>query len=196
MDRRTYLKTVGASFALPTVLSGTSNAQEGEEQRPVYYTISVPEIDTQILHISVPKELLNNSDQLWTVSEQRDVMVNVSREDTEDPWEVLNLAVQSDDLQRVYIGGVDATRWDRLNLDKLALLTTGDASHGYLGVVGSGLPVSVEAVENDWSWDCCEYERVRVETTDTKELDVQAVVEGEHEKIPIFKMNPSYLSIP
>jgi len=196
MNRRTYIKTVGASFALPiTSVAGQATARE-DEQRPVYYTISVPEIDTQILHISVPQTLLNNSTQLWTVSERRDVMVNVSREATEEPWEILNLAVQTDELEQVHIGGVDATRWDTLKLDRLGILTTGDASHGYLGVVGSGASVVVEGAENEWSWKRCKYERVRVETTAVEELDVQAVVDRVREKVPVFKMNPSYLSIP
>lgn len=79
MNRRQYLTSVGASFALP--LTGQATAREdADEQRPVYYTVSVPEIDTQILHISIPQAVLNESNYLWSVSESKDVALNISRE--------------------------------------------------------------------------------------------------------------------
>jgi hypothetical protein len=154
--------------------------------------VSVPEIDTQILHISIPRELLNGSNYLWSISESKDVALNISRESTEDEWGLLNLAVQTEDLHRVSVAGVDATRWDTLEVDQLALLVSGDASHSYLGVVGKGGAISVEGVENSWSWESVSYERVRVETTNPSDLDVTATLDGEGKTVPVFQMTPSY----
>jgi len=189
-----YLRTVGASFALPITSVGTSTGQIEEEQCPVYYTISVPEIDTQILHISIPQELLNESNYLWTVSRKRDVALNISREDTEDEWGLLNLAVQTDDLERVSVGGVEAKRWDTLDLDRVALLVTGDADHAYLGVTGAGSLIHIEGVNQSWDLENVGYERMRVETTDPRDLDVVANLDGEEERIPVFSMTPSYFA--
>lgn len=190
MNRRTLLKTVGASVSLPTI-AGQATA-ESEEQRPVYYTISVPKIDTQILHISIPEEMLNESNYLWSVSESKEVALNISREITDDPWGLINLAVQTDELEKVSVGGVEARRWATLQKEKVALLVLGDASHSYLGVVGDGDPISVEGVENNWKWDSVDYERVRVETTAAGDISVRSVVDDT--VVPVFSMTPSYFS--
>lgn len=191
MNRRQYIQAVGASVALPLTASQVTAREDGQ-RRPVYYTVSVPEIDTQILHISIPRELLDSSNYLWSISEGKEVALNISRESTEDEWGLLNLAVQTEDLQRVSVAGAEATRWDTLELDQLALLVSGDASHSYLGVVGNGDAISVEGVENSWSWESVAYERVRVETTSPSDLDVTATLDTERKTVPVFQMTPSY----
>lgn len=193
MNRRQYIQAVGATVALP-LTAGQTVAREDGEQPPVYYTVSVPEIDTQILHISIPNDLLNNSNYLWSVSKSKDVALNISREETEDPWGLLNLGVQTDSLEKVSVSGIEAKRWDTLDLDRVALLVTGDADHAYLGVTGAGSSVHIEGVNQSWDFENVDYERVRVETTDPRDLDTVAILDGEEERIPVFPMTPSYFA--
>jgi len=193
MNRRQYIQAVGASVALP-LTAGQATARGDGEKRPVYYTVSVPEIDTQILHISIPKDLLNESNYLWSVSESKDVALNISRETTDEEWGLVNIGVQTDHLERVSVGGVEATRWDTVEFEQIALLVSGDADHSYLNVVGGGYPVHLDAVENFWTWESCGSKQVRVETTDQSDIEIQSIRDGDLEYIPVFPMTPSYFA--
>lgn len=215
MQRRNYIKTVGC-IALTTQagIGATekvrASAHRDEKVRedgdrdggrtPVYYTISIPDIEQQILHINIPTDTLKQMNLLRAKSESKTVGINLAHQDTVDePWELLNLSVQTEHLEEVVLGEVDeetitATRWDELTMEQIGLLTTGTATHGYLGVVGDGEGVHVNAPENSWKFESCKYERVRVETTDPQDIDVDTITNGVRAQIPIFKMDATYLS--
>ena len=211
MKRRTYLTTIGG-IAL-TTQAGVGVAQKvrgaadeetrvGEdeltedEMTPVYYTISIPAIEQQILHISILSDQLEQATLLRSKSESCTVGINLSYHEPSDaPWEMLNLSVQDEYLDEVVLGEVGedtitAGRWDHLVKHQIGLLTTGTGTHGYLGVVGDGERVEVNGPENEWTWESCEYERVRVETTDPSDIEITS---GE-ENILIFEMDAAYLS--
>jgi len=212
MKRRNYIKTVGgialttqAGVGAAEKVRGADDSDEkvGEdgdaeaEKHPAYYTISVPAIEQQILHISIHSEMLKEVNLLRVKSESSTVGINLSyHEPSDDPWEVLNLSVQDEYLDEVLLGEVEgenttvAGRWDHLEKDQIALLTTGTGTHGYLGVVGDGETVHVEGPENEWEWPSVEYQRVRVETTDPTEIEITS---GE-ESIPVFEMDAAHLS--
>jgi hypothetical protein len=212
MKRRNYLKTVGG-IALTTQagvglaaeeVRASAHAQEkvGEdelteaEKHPAYYTIDIPAIDQQILHISIHADMLPRINLLRAKSESSTVGINLSYHDSsDDPWKVLNLSVQNEHLDEVLLGevgkdSIKAGRWAHLEKEHIALLTTGTGTHGYLGVVGDDESVHVEGPENSWEWPSVEYERVRVETTDPTEIEVTS----NEENIPVFEMDAAHLS--
>jgi hypothetical protein len=214
MERRNYLTTLGG-IALTTQAgvglgaekvcgAADSDGKVGEdelteaEKHPVYYTINIPAIEEQILHISIHADMLPRINLLRAKSESSTVGINLSYHEPEsdDTWEVLNLSVQDEYLDEVLLGEVEgenttvAGRWSHLEKDQIALLTTGTGTHGYLGVVGDGESVHVEGPENSWEWPSVEYERVRVETTDSSEIEITS---GD-EIIPVFEMDAAHLS--
>ncbi|QLH78170.1 hypothetical protein HZS55_13020 [Halosimplex rubrum] len=216
MNRRNYIKTVGG-IALTTQagvplgktaekVRGAADEQDevGEdelteaEKTPVYYTIDIPAIDQQILHVSIHADMLEDLNLLRTKSESYTVGINLSYHEPSDaPWEVFNFSVQDEYLDEVVLGevgdeSITANRWAQLEKEKIALLTTGTGTHGYLGVVGDGETVEIEAPENSWEWPSVEYERVRVETTDQSEIEVTS----EGDNIVVFEMDIAHLCSP
>ena len=211
MKRRNYIKTVGgialttqAGVGAAEKVRGAADSDEkaGEdelteaEKHPAYYTISIPAIEQQILHISIHADMLAETNLLRAKSESSTVGINLSyHEPTEETWEVLNFSVQDEYLDEVLLGevgneAITAGRWDHLEKNQIALLTTGTGTHGYLGVVGDEESVHVNAPENEWEWSSVEYERVRVETTDPTEIEVTS---GD-DSIPVFAMDAAHLS--
>ncbi|MFB6078253.1 MAG: hypothetical protein ABEJ80_04665 [Halarchaeum sp.] len=117
MRRRNYLQTVGGLALTAQAGVGafekvrSSDAVDKtvrvyddteSERTPIYYTVSIPELEHHLLHISIPTETLREAQYLRAISDSRISNFNIIDYDTGDePWQMLNFLVQTEDIESV-----------------------------------------------------------------------------------------------
>lgn len=216
MKRRNYIQTVGG-IAL-TAQAGVRVAEKvrssdavdekvrvdddvESERTPIYYTVSIPELEHHLLHISIPMDTLESAEYLRVISDSRISNFNIVDIGVDDqPWQMLNFLVQTEDIESVELNAnrkiiAEAKQWDSFQLEKVALLHTASASHGLLEIVGDGQSVSVEAGDESWIYGEVEYARSRIETTDPGEIFIESKDEatGEIKTVPVFDIDTTQL---
>lgn len=171
MKRRNYLKSVGASVALPFTSVETEDQEQEQEEAeysPVYATVRILGYDLNVAHISVPSEMLQRANHLYTSAGS----TRLDDVETTGEWEILNILVDGQ-IGSVSLDDVEAREWDTLSYENIGLLFTGDSEYSFLDVFSGDQDL----------------DRRRVEATSPAEVSIQ---KG-GERVPIFEVKPDHI---
>lgn len=199
MNRRNYLTTIGASFASPSALSslssldvnGDDDDDDGIDYPPTYYTVSMPSISVQLVHISIPDDLLDRARDLRVYSDERAFFLRSIAGDSPDDhgtWTIRNYVVPDHSVASVTVGGVEGREWDVLEVQRAAMFfpnkNSGDS--GFVGVLADDRPVTIETPEREYVYEVGTYTQRRVPTADPSEVDVWTIRGDERASIQLY----------
>lgn len=200
MNRRNYLTTLGASLASTSALSslssldvseGDADDDDGSNCPPTYYTVSMPSISVQLVHISIPDDLLNRARDLRVYSDERAFFLRSIEGDVPDDrgtWTIRNYVIPDHSVASVTVGGVEGREWDVLEVQRAAMFLPAEDSddEGFIGVLADDRPVTIETPADEYVYEVGTYTQRRVPTADPSEVDVWTMRGDERVSIPLY----------
>lgn len=200
MNRRNYLTTIGASLASPSALSSLSlpdmvgdedDDDDGIDYPPTYYTVSMPSISVQLVHISIPDDLLDRARDLRVYSDKRAFFlrsIDDDRPNDRGNWTIRNYVIPEQPVESVTVGGVEGREWDVLEVQRAAMFfpDQNNEDSGFVGILADDRTVSIETPDSEYVYEVGTYIQRRVPTADPSEVEVWTMRGGERASIPIY----------
>jgi hypothetical protein len=158
---------------------------------PTYYTVSMPSISVQLIHISIPDYLLDRSRSIKMYSDQGEFYLRSLEYDSPDDegnWTIRNYIAPNHPVDTVSVGGVVGRHWDVLEVQRAAMFFASESEDdkGYVGIVCDDRPVIIKTPESEYVCEVEKYTQKQVPTADASEVTVWTMRDGERTKIPLY----------
>jgi hypothetical protein len=201
MNRRNYLKTVAASPLITTIGTASADSQDDDDEAeypPTYYAVYIPALSIHMIHISIPDDLLNTARTIIVNTDTSRRVLDISDDTSNDDgnWTIQNYTINdTSSIDSVAVGGVQARKWDTLEVQRAALYFDSQeyADQAFVIVVCDN-PCTLSVTESEYVCDVDKFTVRRVKTGDPSAVDVWTMRGGERASIPLYPISETSVS--